>query len=140
MVLAGCHVAVPFGDGRLQPGRIDAGIGGEIADGAAGLEIAGADLRPDRHRERLDEAETEAAQERPIDNEKGMGRLVRFACGEQRLAEVVIGIGLVDEAPAIGQHRDEAGLGAVDEVRETRPNVPSPRGTRDTGTQAAALG
>ena len=56
------------------------------------------------------------------------------------LHEVVVGIALVGKAPAVARHRDDARLGAVDEMRHHALAMPSLRVVIDTGTQAAAFG
>ena len=113
--VAGMTVELP--DGAFQPGRVDAALARQLIQRAPSLQVARAQVRPDRDRKRLGHAERVAALERVVADQPG-GDLLAFRNGpDHRRDEVVVAVCLVHEAAAVSQHRDQPGLAAVDDVR-----------------------
>src|SRR5690606_40521389 len=103
----------------LEPCRIGADPVGEIGDGPSFIEIAGFDVLPERHRRRLHIAEAVFAQYPVIGDEEGADLAPLLAAAAHHgLAEIMVGIRLVDETAARARPRDHPRLRAADETRE----------------------
>ena len=74
-------------------------------------------MMAERHRKRRHAAEAVFSQGAMIAH-RIRGDLLAGLCRlHHRLHEIVVGIAFIGEAPAVAHHGDDAGLGAVDEVR-----------------------
>ncbi len=104
-------------NGIREPFRINPRLRRECVDGRAAHEITGAQMMTERHRKRRHAAEAVFAQGLVIADQEGRDLLVRLGHLHHRLHEVVIGIALIDEPLALTRHRNDAGLGTVDEMR-----------------------
>src|SRR5690606_465062 len=109
--------AVPFGDGGAKAERIDAAGFGEVLDGVGLHEIAVAQPRPQRQRRGPRDAKAVAALEGHGADQPAFGTLAARLFEESGNV-VMVAHALVAEALAISRHRDDAGLAALDDVRE----------------------
>jgi hypothetical protein len=110
-------VLVEGRDGRGQFGRVDAALACELGNGPSALEVARTKVGPNRDRERFGHTERVAAFEGVVADQPGLNRLVSRSSGQHGAGELVVAVGLVDEPLAVGQHGDQAGFAAVDDVR-----------------------
>src|SRR6185312_11618003 len=106
-------VLVVLRDGGFELLRIDAGLLGEFGQRRAALEIAGADIFPDRHRKRRHAAEPVFAKRAVVANQERSDLLAGLRRLHHVLNKIVVGIAFVGEASAFARHGDYARLGAV---------------------------
>ncbi|MNE46667.1 hypothetical protein D3C80_1410170 [compost metagenome] len=111
-------MAVVGGDGGAQPARVDAAGLGQLFEAGAALEVAAAHMWPYRQWRGAGVAEVVAAQEAVVADQPRAGFLALRDRLEHGRHVVVVTVCLVDETVAIGQHTDDAGLAALDDVRE----------------------
>ena len=78
-------------------------------------------------------AQAVVAHEGVVADQPGFHRLTRRHCGQQALHEVVVRVGFVGEALSAARDGDQAGLGALDQVREVGERAIGARHQRHRG-------
>ncbi|MNN21050.1 hypothetical protein D3C81_1343570 [compost metagenome] len=111
-------VPVEFRHGADQALRVDAAGLRQFLDGRTTLEVAIAHMRPHRQRRRTRIAEAVATLETVVADQPGADLFALRHRLDHRRNIVVVTVGLVDEALAVGQHADDSRLAALDDVRE----------------------
>jgi hypothetical protein len=97
---------------------LDARRLGQLRQGIAFQQIAGAGVDLNRNRRRLGVAEPVLAEGRVIADQPRRRFVLALAGADHGRADVVIGVGLVAEAPPVTGHGDDARLVAVDQMGE----------------------
>ena len=85
------------------------------------------------HGRRFDRTQTVVADEGVVANQPGLWLVTGRGCGQQVLHEVVVRVGLVGKAQALRRDRNQAGLGALDQVRKVRHTAVLARHQRHGG-------
>ena len=118
-ILARASMHIIFRDRPLQAIRIDPAVPSESSDGPAGLDIAGADMRSDRQRGRAAIPRPYRRWKARVADQPGRDLLSGRHRPQHRRHIVVVAVALVAEASAIGEHTDDTGLAALDDVRKS---------------------
>ena len=108
---------VKLGNGRLEIAGVDAGCLRQFTKRCTAHQVTSLEMMAERHRERRHAAEPVFAQSVMITDQERGDLLAGLRCLHHRLHEVVIRIAFVGEAAAVPHHRDDAGFGAIDEMR-----------------------
>ena len=111
-------MAVVFVDGAPQCGRIDVAALRQLFGRLGALQIAVGQPAVHREGKRLDRAEAVAADEGMVAQQPGTHGTGCWRGGEQVADEVVIRRAFVGKPFAVGQHGDQAGFAALDQVGE----------------------
>ncbi|MNN29536.1 hypothetical protein D3C81_1431440 [compost metagenome] len=102
----------------LQLRGIDPAALRQLCQRSAAVQVATALVKAGGEGKRLGPADAVAALRGVVAYQPGFRRLALRRGSEQCVHEVMVAIGFVDEASAIAAHSNEAGFGAVDQVRE----------------------